>query len=123
MEPADTRDLELASRQGTILEIRVNGKLYGRSGRFPFLSNLPTWAIISFGAIAGLLVVGLFTFAWKRIANSAMLGTFLEWIKAWFNRKELPNSFKEHFHIEDDKTVDFEDDDGLYNTPLSYVYH
>jgi hypothetical protein len=32
MEPADITDLERASRQGTILQIKVNGTMYGSGG-------------------------------------------------------------------------------------------
>ena len=128
MEPATIDDLKIASRQGSILEIRVNGKRYGRGGykRFPrlskFFDDVPKWGLIMIGVAIGLGLLAIFTLIWRRLANSVMLGTLLAFINDRFNRRDLPNPFKEHFHIEDDKTVDMEEEDGKHKKILSYVY-
>lgn len=139
-EVADAADLRLASRQGTILDIRVDGKRYGKGGyfkRFPklskFVDSIPKWFIhlcLTLAILAALAISAFFaTTVRRKLANTAMLRTFLEWIRErleWIRdrlfRKGLPNAFKEHFHLEDDKTFDMEGEDGKPKKPVSYVY-
>ena len=111
------------------MDIRVDGKRYGRGGyfkRFPklsnFVDNIPKWVIHLCSTLAILSVLVMAAFVGRRLAKSAMLGTFLEWIRERLTRRDLPNAFKEHFHLEYDKTLDVADDDGKLKKPVSYVY-
>ena len=85
MEVASSEDLVRASKQGTILEIMVNGKKYGSGGfRSPSTDNS------SFKAIA--LILGV----------SMLVGgvLFEFWHRSQRRRLELPASFHENLKIE-----------------------
>jgi hypothetical protein len=115
METADLQALERASRQGTILEIRVNRTTYGRGGfRGPKKKVSPdVWIKAGFAftaSIAAALSV-IYLCKTKSLGQSAFrwLRTALYWIKdklAHWGRKwpALPFAVREHYHIEDDPT-------------------
>jgi len=117
MEPADESDLMKATRQGTILEIWVDGKRYGHSSRDIWLP--PEWAMIVAGSFC---LVGCSILLWRRCGTSALLGTVLHWIRECFTRNELPSAFREHFHIESGKDAFEDEGEDMTHTPLSYVY-
>ena len=125
MEKATIYDLEQATKQGTILEIWVDDKKYGRGGFHPHFDWPETSTILRI--VASLLgMVGLFvgiSKVWRKYGVSAMLGTVIQYVRDRFFRQSLPSSFKEHFHIEDDPTTNsVKDLDDKRTVHLSYVY-
>ena len=125
MEKATTYDLEQATKQGTILEIWVDGQKYGRGGfhphfEWPDASTILRVVATTVGTIGVLVAI---TMGWRKYGASAMLGTVLQWVRERFFRQKLPSSFKEHFHIEDATTThSIDDKDGKNRAHLSYVY-
>ena len=118
MEQASIYDLEQATKQGTILEIWVDEIKYGRGGFHPHFDWPETSTILRIlasvlGSIG--LLVGV-TLGCRRFGSSAMLGTLFQWVRDRFSRKDLPSSFKEHFHIEDTATRADDSDDITFNT-------
>ena len=64
MEEASADDLARASAQGTILRIRVNGKVYGSGGygnmaEFRSVANVALGATLTLLTVASLAVVGV----------------------------------------------------------------
>ena len=125
MEQATIYDLEQATKQGTILEIWVDEIKYGRGGfhphfDWPEMSTILRIGVSVLGSIG--LLVGV-TLGCRRFGSSAMLGTVFQWVRNRFHRKDLPSSFKEHFHLEDASTSGNElAPDDISVAHLSYVY-
>merc|ERR1712194_806341 len=89
MEPADTDDLVLASEQGTMLEIKVNGIIYGSGGyQSESSSSYDDSTIIIF--TLALLSVCLSTLAF--VKRKYLLNVFSRELSALSYRENL-NSF------------------------------
>jgi hypothetical protein len=84
LEAASTEDLVRASKQGTILEINVNGKMYG-SGGFSSSTDNSSLKAIALILGAGLLVGGVMFGFWRQFKWKLL---------------ELSPSFKENLQIE-----------------------
>ena len=125
MTPATITDLKLATQQGTILAIVVNGTRYGSGGvAHGWFWTVPRWARIVVPLLGWMFLTTMLVLLWRFVAKSAMFGTFLVWIRNKWFRKRLSSSFQENFHIENEvKPVTEElDEYGRAKKPLSYVY-
>jgi len=104
MEVADQIDLERASRQGSILEIKVNGTVYGQGGFRGPPKNILKQAT-GIGALAVMALVSLLVtiYVVRATCNSRWLGTFLYWLKErWSNwRQKREIILRGHYHIDD----------------------
>ncbi|CAB9529806.1 expressed unknown protein [Seminavis robusta] len=126
MEPATEADLKAATRQGTILAIRVDGKRYGHGwvdgGWF---QKVPGWVKALFGILGWMVVVTSLTLFWKYVIPviSGLFGSFMDMVFPVWWRRKLPSAFKEHFHIEAEVKPEPEEDGFLKRKkPVSYVY-
>ncbi|CAB9531194.1 expressed unknown protein (Partial), partial [Seminavis robusta] len=107
MEVATAKDLERASKQGTILEIRVNGTTYGHGGfRGPLKITTPEVWMKIFAASASLAVAMSFLYLYYatpyRHSATRWLGTALYWVKdKWSNWRQKRKHAGDNYHLED----------------------
>ena len=104
----DEEDLKFASRQGSILAIKVNGTTYGKGGvRGPPKITVQGVAMTAFVGLAITAAALTVMYLMKKVPLTRILGTVLYWIKEkWSNWGRKPTELvREHYHIEDDKYI------------------
>lgn len=92
LEPADASDLARASKQGSLLRIKYNGRVYGSGGYGSSFDYSSPWMVTTLVLGIGMLIGGFALIVVRRRIRKR-------------NMKELPPSFREHFHIEDADSI------------------
>ena len=127
LEPATVEDLQRASSQGTILAVKVDGKVYGQG--YISITPTPTQSVFRVFVVVGLLAllgVGLFTKRNWLLKLRAWLLELLAWLlKLFSGRKKgieaLESSFGEAIYKrDDDATVKSDEPDATVHTTEEY---
>jgi len=106
MEPVNRFDLEIASAQRTILEIKVNGTWYGQGNPYRGSSKVTVKSVTTtlFVGIATLVFLLSILYLIRALPMKRMLGSLLYWMQEtwskWSQQHDSKDLLRENYHIE-----------------------